>query len=112
MKRENRLDIDGRYVLATADDHVVDATRHIEIAVRVQIARVAREVPALSDRLCVGVGTLPVAFKGFVARQFGDDLPFLACARERIGTRCIETDDPQARIDACASRTARLSRGV
>jgi len=63
----NLLDLDRVDVLAAADDHVVDAARHPEVALGVPGAHVAGEVPALAQRPGVGVGPVTVSAFGSVA---------------------------------------------
>src|SRR5205085_7064158 len=47
MPRQHVLDLHRVDVLAAADDHVVHAAGHVELAVGVQPAHVAGEVPAV-----------------------------------------------------------------
>ena len=53
--RQHVLHLERVDVLAARDDHVVDPSVDPEVAVLVQVARVARVVPAVADRLRVGV---------------------------------------------------------
>ena len=78
MQRQAAFDLDRRDVLAAGDDHVVDAAGDEQIAVGVEISGVAGEVPAVAQRLRVGVRSPPIAFEGFIAREQRDDLAFLA----------------------------------
>ena len=101
MPRQDLLDLHGMDVLAAADDHVVDATETKRSPVVVDIAHVAGEVPAVAERLGVGVGTVPVAGECLVRVQAGDDLALLARrSPSRPGpTRrsVLAVDDPQRR---------------
>src|SRR4029453_2147464 len=81
------LDLDGMDVLAAADDHVVHAAGDPEVAVNVDPAHVAGEVPALAQRAGVGAGAIPVAGKRFVRREARDDLAALA------GRHCLVGPD-------------------
>ena len=69
MQRQAALDLDRRDVLAAGDDHVVDTAGDEQVAVRVEVAGVAGEVPALAQRLGVGFGPPPIAFEGLVAGE-------------------------------------------
>ena len=46
MERQAAFDFDGRDVLAAADDHVINPARDEKIAVRIEIAGIAGEIPA------------------------------------------------------------------
>ena len=81
MQREAAFDLDRRDVLAAGDDHVVDPAGDEEIAVGVDIAGIAGEVPAVAQRLGIRIGPPPIALEGFVARDQRDDLAFLAGRR-------------------------------
>ena len=81
VQRQAALDLDRRDVLAAGDDHVVDAAGDEEVAVGVEIAGVAGEVPAVAQRLGVGLRPLPIALEGLVAGGERDDLAFLAGPR-------------------------------
>ena len=72
MAREHVLDLERMDVLAAGDDHVVDPAVDPEVAVVVEATGVARVVPAVADRLRVGVGPVPVAGEGLVARVGAD----------------------------------------
>ena len=76
------------------DDHVVDAAVDPEIAVLVEVPGVARVVPAVADRLLVGVRAVPVAGEGLVGGEVDADLAVLG--------------QPQPRVDGRASRAAGL----
>src|SRR5262249_6083377 len=73
-KRQPACDLDRRDVLAAADDHVVDAAGDEEIAIIVEIAGIAGEIPALAQGLGVRVRPPPIAFERFIALEQGDDL--------------------------------------
>ena len=55
MAREHVLDLERVDVLAARDDHVVEPAVEPEVAVLVEPADVAGVVPAVADRLLVGV---------------------------------------------------------
>jgi hypothetical protein len=102
-------------VLSSADDHVVDATAHVQIARVVDIAHVAGEVPALAERLRVRVRTVPVPGECLVGVQAGDDLAFLS-GRHRLvrghaplGAR---GDDPQPAMNPRTAGAVRLGVNV
>ena len=96
VAREDVLDLDRMDVLAAGDDHVVEPAVDPEVAVGVEVAGVARVVPAVANRLRVGVGTVPVAAERLVAREVGADL----AVRLEL----------QARVDGRPTRAARASR--
>src|ERR1700741_4198946 len=77
VKRQTALDLDGRDVLAAADDHVVDAAGDEEIAILIDVSGVASEIPAVAERARICVGPPPVALEGLVAGQQRNDLAFL-----------------------------------
>ena len=85
MPRQDLLDLDRMDVLAAADDHVVDAARDEEIAVPVDIAHVAGEVPAVPQGPGVGVRTIPVAGEGLVRVEARDDLTLVPAATVSSG---------------------------
>ncbi len=88
MQRQAAFDLDRRDVLAAGDDHVVDAAGDEQVAVGVDVAGVAGEIPAVADRRGVGFGPAPVAFEGFIAGEQRDDFAFFADgARFRRRTR-------------------------
>ena len=80
VAREHVLDLERMDVLAAGDDHVVQPAVDPEVAVRVEVPGVARVVPAVADRLRVGVGPVPVAGERLVAREVGADLAVSARA--------------------------------
>ena len=112
MQRQAALDLDRRDVLAAGDDHVVDATGDEEIAVGVQIPGVARKIPALAQRLGVGVGAAPIALERFVAQEERDDFAFLADGGNIVRRRGAELDHADALIDAGAPRRAGFFRRI
>jgi hypothetical protein len=84
MQGKIALDLDRRDILAAGDDHVVDAARHEQVAVLVEVTRVAGEIPALAQRFRVCVGTSPITFERLVARQQRDDLALFIGGREFV----------------------------
>ena len=80
VAREHVLDLERMDVLAARDDHVVEPAVDPEVAVLVEVAGVAGVVPAVADRLRVGVGPVPVAGERLVAREVRADLAVLARA--------------------------------
>src|SRR5262249_22138436 len=84
MQRQATFDLDRRDVLAAADDHVVDAAGDEEIAITVQIAGIAGEIPALAQGLGVRVRPPPIAFERFIALEQGDDLALFAGGRDVV----------------------------
>ena len=112
VQRQAAFDLDRRDVLAAGDDHVVDPAGDEQIAVLVEIAGVAGEVPAVAQRLGVGVGPPPVAFEGFVAREQRDDLAFLAGLRDVVGRGGAQLHHPHHLVDAGAAGGAGLCRRV
>jgi simple sugar transport system permease protein len=92
MQRQAALDLDRRHVLASRDDQVVDAAGDEEVAVPVEVPGVAREIPAVAQRLGVGVGPAPIALERFVSGNQRDDLAFLAGAGEVAGINYQLTD--------------------
>ncbi len=95
MAGEDVLDLDRMDVLAAGDDHVVQPPVDPQVAVGVEVPGVAGVVPAVANRLGVGVGPVPVAGERLVAREVRADLP----------TRL----ELQARIDGGPSRAPRLA---
>ena len=90
VQRQAAFDLDRRDVLAAGDDHVVDAPGDEQIAVAIDEAGVAGEIPALAQRLGVGVGPAPVTLEGLIAGQARDDLALLVGRgklRDRFGVR-------------------------
>src|SRR5437762_6218424 len=84
VAREGVLDLDRIDVLAAGDDHVVDPPGHPEVAVLVEVAGVAGEVPAFADRAGGRVRAVVVAAEGFVRGEADDDLAGLA-GRDQLG---------------------------
>src|SRR4029450_8945908 len=82
MQRQAAFDLDRRDVLAAADDHVVDAAGDEEIAISVEIAGIAGEIPALAKCLGVCVRPPPIALERFIALERGDDLALFAGSRD------------------------------
>ena len=74
VAREHVLDLERMDVLAAGDDHVVDPPVDPEVAVGVEVAGVAGVVPAVANRLLVGVRPVPVAGERLVAREVHADL--------------------------------------
>jgi len=94
------LDLDRRNILAAGDDHVVDAARHEQVAVVVDVTRVTGEVPALAQRFRVCVWASPIALERLVARQQRDDLALFIGGREFVDRPSLETDDLDTLVDA------------
>src|SRR5262249_34335444 len=84
MQRQAAFDLDRRDVLAAADDHVVDAAGDEEIAITVEIAGIAGEIPALAQGLGVRVRPPQIAFERFIALEQGDDLALFAGGRDVV----------------------------
>src|SRR6516165_4237418 len=84
MQRQAAFDLDRRDVLAAADDHVVDAAGDEEIAITVEIAGIAGEIPALSQGLGVRVRPPPIAFERFIALKQRDDFALFAGGRDVV----------------------------
>jgi hypothetical protein len=84
MAGEHVLDLERMDVLAAGDDHVVDATLDPEVAVLVDPAGVAGVVPAVPNRLLVGVRTVPVADESLVRGEVNCDLAVL----DRVAAAC------------------------
>ena len=90
VRGEHVLDLERVDVLAARDDHVVDATDDPEVAVVVEPARVARVVPAVADRLRVGVRTVPVAGE----RLVGGEVAEISPVRRTGGRRAFTAGRP------------------
>ena len=75
-------------VLAARDDHVVDATDDPEVAVLVDPADVARVVPAVADRLLVGVRPVPVAGERLVRAHVAEDLALAGRVEPQASVEC------------------------
>ena len=84
MPGEHVLDLERVHVLAAADDHVVEPPVEPEVAVLVEPADVAGVVPAVADRLLVGVGPVPVAGERLVGGHVAEDLAVLAEPQPRV----------------------------
>src|SRR5215813_327373 len=84
MQRQAAFDLDRRDVLAAADDHVLDAAGDEEIAITVEIAGIAGELPALAQGLGVRFLPPPIAFERFIALEQGDDLALFAGGRDVV----------------------------
>ena len=112
MQGQHALDIDRRDVLAAADDHVVDAAGDEEIAVAIDIAGVAGEVPAVAQAFGVRIGPTVVALERLVAEQFGNDLALFAARSALLDRGAIQGDHAQSGVDAGASGRARLGDGA
>src|SRR5215475_831177 len=78
MQRQAALDLDRRDILPAADDHVVDAAGDEEIAITVDVAGIAGEIPAAAQCLGVRVRPPPITLEGFVALEQRDDLALFA----------------------------------
>src|SRR6266446_6752536 len=61
VSHQDGLHLERVDVLATRDDHVLDAVRQKDITLRVHTAPIAGMHPAASDRGGCRVGTVPVA---------------------------------------------------
>src|SRR6185437_10687359 len=83
-----------------------------EIAISVDIAGVAGEVPTLAQRTRIGVGPLPVALEGLIAGKQGHDLAFLADGSRLADRGGIELDHLHLLIDAGLAGRARLGRRI
>ena len=112
VQRQAAFDLDRRDILATGDDHVVDAAGDEQVAVGVEIAGVAGEVPALAQRLGVGVGPAPVALEQLVALKERDDLALFPGLGDVIGRGRAELHHTHHLIDAGAACRTRLVRCV
>ena len=77
-----------------------------------KVAGVAGEVPALAQRLGVGIGAAPVALERFVALQQRDDLAFLAGRGDLVRRRRAEPHHAHHLVDAGAAGRAGLCRRV
>src|SRR5262245_52616476 len=103
MQRQAAFDLDGRDVLAAADDHVVDATGDEEIAISIEIAGIASEIPAAAQRLGVRVRPPPIAFEGFIALKQRDDLALFAGGGDVVRRGRAEPHHPDHLVDAGAA---------
>ncbi len=56
VRREDVLDLERMDVLAARDDHVVDPPVDPQVAVGVEVAGIARRVPAVADRFSSASG--------------------------------------------------------
>jgi hypothetical protein len=76
-------------VLAAGDDHVLDAVVHIEVAVLVHVAGIARAQPAIRPKCLRGcLRQIPVT--GYVGAEAGGDLADFAANAETHEVRTIE----------------------
>ena len=87
VRGDHVLDLERVDVLAARDDHVVDAAVDPQVAVLVEVAGVARVVPAVADRPRVGVGPVPVAGERLVGREVAADLAVARLDVRRAFTR-------------------------
>ena len=74
VAREHVFDFERMDVLAAGHDHVVEPAVDPEIAVVIEVAGVACVVPPVPNRLCVGVGTIPVPLERLVRGDVHADL--------------------------------------
>ena len=105
------LHFDRVDVLPAADDHVVDAAGHEQVARLVEVAHVTGEVPSAAERAGVGVRAVPVAGEGFVGVEARDDLALLARRHPLVGLHAAlraRRDHPQRRVDPRPPRAAGL----
>ena len=76
---------------------------------------VSGKKPAITNRLFIDLGPLPVPFECLIARKITNDLPFLARGAAIIGSgpmaTVIEADDTQAGVEASPSGAARFFDG-
>src|SRR5262245_60241912 len=84
MQRQAAFDLDRRDVLAAADDHVVDAAGDEDIAITVEVAGIAGEIPAVAQGLGVRVRPPPIALEGFIALKQRDDLALFASGGDLV----------------------------
>jgi hypothetical protein len=78
VKRQAGFYLYWRHILAAGDNHVIDAAGDEQVAIIVKKAGIAGEIPALPQRLGVGVGPAPIAFEGLVAGQERNNLALFA----------------------------------
>ena len=111
---EDVLHLDGMDVLAAGDDHVVHTPDDPEVAVLVEPPDVACVVPAVADRLLVGVGPVPVAGERLVRGHVAEDLAFaLAGSSRRRALRAARPAQPGfARWRALDGERVDLGRAV
>ena len=113
VAREHVLDLERVDVLAARDDHVVDPADDPEVAVLVEPAEVAGEVPAVAERLRVGVGPVPVAGERLVGVEVAEDLALLAGRDDVVGRRLgLGATRRRRAFSAGPARAARLRRLV
>ena len=112
MQREHGFNFYRRDVLATADDHVVDPTCDKQVAVGIDIAGVAGEVPALAQALGVGLGPVVVTLEGLVGQHVSNDLTLLHRRGQGIHRLSFQRHHPQAGVDAGTTGRAGLAHRV
>ena len=94
MRGQHVLHLEWMDVLAARDDHVVDAPVEPQVAVVVEVTRVAGAVPAVPHRLRIGVGPIPVGRERLVRPEMHEDLAAVV--------------DPEPRVDCRAAGAPRL----
>ena len=112
MQRQAAFDLDRRDILAAGDDHVVDPAGDEQVAVGIDIAGVAGEVPALAQRLRVGIRAAASSPRRLRRSQQRDDLAFLAGAAIVVRRRRAEPHHAHQLVDAGAAGRAGLGRRV
>src|SRR3954466_1847655 len=112
MKRQTALDLDRRDILAAGDDHVIDASRDVDVPVLVRIAGIAGQVPTLAERLGVCFGALPIAPENFAAGGESRNFAFLTRRGNLVRVARAQLHDPDHLVDAGPSRRARFPGGI
>jgi hypothetical protein len=97
---EHAFDLRRLDVLSAGDDHVIHPAHHPHIAVFIEPRDVPGVVPAVADRLLVGVGAVPVAIERLVGAHVGDHLSLFTGRHERIRRGvAIRLDETHAGVD-------------
>ena len=89
MRGQHVLHLERMDVLAARDDHVVDAPVEPQVAVLVEVTRVAGAVPAVPHRLRIRVGPIPVARERLVRPEVHEDLAGVVDPEPRVDRRAV-----------------------
>src|SRR5690606_13171294 len=108
MQRQTAFDLYRGNILAPGDDHVIDAASDEEVTVCVKITAVTGEVPALAQRIGIGVRPLPVPLESFVTGKTGNDLALFTRRGRKVRINLAELHHADALVKSGATCGAGL----